>query len=224
MYFFLYESKVSDPLEAEREAEVPFRRQEVLRMRLRAPAVVACNTHLLHRHPNNGIVHRGQWYRMLSYGFVHGGWGHLIFNMLTLYFFGTVVERYFCSGFGDVNGVILYVVLYVSAIAVSTVWDLVKYRNDYNYSAVGASGAVSAILFASILFEPKMGIYIYLIPIPVPGYIFAPLYLLYCWYMAKRNADNIGHTAHFWGAVYGLVFPLVCRPDIFRHFLSQLGL
>lgn len=170
------------------------------------------------------IVHRGQWYRMLSYGFVHGGWGHLIFNMLTLYFFGTVVERYFCSGFGDVNGVILYVVLYVSAIAVSTVWDLVKYRNDYNYSAVGASGAVSAILFASILFEPKMGIYIYLIPIPVPGYIFAPLYLLYCWYMAKRNADNIGHTAHFWGAVYGLVFPLVCRPDIFRHFLSQLGL
>ena len=124
------------------------------------------------------IVHRGQWYRMLSYGFVHGGWGHLIFNMLTLYFFGTVVERYFCSGFGDVNGVILYVVLYVSAIAVSTVWDLVKYRNDYNYSAVGASGAVSAILFASILFEPKMGIYIYLIPIPVPGYIFAPILAL----------------------------------------------
>jgi len=83
---------------------------------------------------------------------------------------------------------------------------------------------VSAILFASILFEPKMGIYIYLIPIPVPGYIFAPLYLLYCWYMARRNMDNIGHTAHFWGAVYGLLFPLVCRPDFFQHFLAQLGL
>ena len=119
---------------------------------------------------------------------------------------------------------ILYVVLYVTAIAVSTIGDLVKYRNNINYNAVGASGAVSAVLFASILFEPKMGIFIYLIPIPVPGYVFAPLYLLYCWYMARRNLDNIGHTAHFWGAVYGLVFPLVFRPDILQHFLRQLGL
>lgn len=170
------------------------------------------------------VWHRRQGYRMLSYGLVHGGWGHLFFNMLTLYFFGTVVERYFQSAFGHPSGIILYVALYVSAIAVSTVGDLIKYRNDYGYSAVGASGAVSAVLFASILFEPKMGIYIYLIPIPVPGYIFAPLYLLYCWYMAKRNMDNIGHTAHFWGAVYGLLFPLVCMPDIFHHFLTQLGL
>ena len=169
------------------------------------------------------IWHRKQWYRMLSYGLVHGGWGHLFFNMLTLYFFGTVVERYFGMAFGSTSGIILYVVLYVSAIAVSTIGDLLKYRNNWNYNAVGASGAVSAVLFASILFEPKMGIYIYLIPIPVPGYIFAPLYLLYCWYMAKRNMDNIGHSAHFWGAIYGLAFPLVCRPDLVRHFLSQLG-
>ena len=170
------------------------------------------------------VWHRKEWYRMLSYGLVHGGWGHLFFNMLTLFFFGRVVEQYFSLAFGATLGIILYVVLYVSAIAVSSAGDLIKYRNDWNYSAVGASGAVSAVLFASILFEPKMGIYIYLIPIPVPGYIFAPLYLLYCWYMAKRNMDNIGHTAHFWGAVYGLLFPLACRPELFRHFLSQLGL
>ena len=170
------------------------------------------------------IKHRRQWYRMFSYGLVHGGWGHLFFNMLTLYFFGTVVEQYFRAAFGAASGIVLYVVLYVSAIAVSTIGDLVKYKNTPGYNAVGASGAVSAVLFASILFEPKMGIYIYLIPIPVPGYTFAPLYLLYCWYMAKRNMDNIGHTAHFWGAVYGLVFPLVFRPDIFQHFLAQLGL
>lgn len=169
------------------------------------------------------VWHRKQWYRMLSYGLVHGSWGHLFFNMLTLYFFGTVVERYFQAAFGSSDGIALYVILYVSAIAVSTVGDLVKYRDVRGYNAVGASGAVSAILFASILFEPKMGIYIYLIPIPVPGYIFAPLYLIYCWYMARRNMDNIGHTAHFWGALYGLAFPLVCRPDIFGHFLSQLG-
>ena len=170
------------------------------------------------------VWHRKEWHRMLTHGLVHGGWGHLFFNMLTLYFFGRVVEQYFQLAFGSTPGIVLYVVLYVTAIAVSSIWDLVKYRNDWNYNAVGASGAVSAILFASILFEPKMGIYIYLIPIPVPGYIFAPLYLLYCWYMARRNMDNIGHTAHFWGAVYGLLFPLVCRPDIFYHFLAQLGL
>ena len=170
------------------------------------------------------VWHRKEWYRMLTYGAVHGGWGHLFFNMLTLFFFGRVVEEYFQLAFGSTLGIVLYVILYVTAIVVSTIWDLVKYKDDWNYSAVGASGAVSAILFASILFEPKMGIYIYLIPIPVPGYIFAPLYLLYCWYMAKRNMDNIGHTAHFWGAVYGLLFPLVCRPDIFQHFLKQLGL
>ena len=168
------------------------------------------------------VWHRKQWYRMLSYAFVHGGWGHLIFNMLTLYFFGDVVEKNFAAAFGDVTGVILYIVLYVTAIAVSTTGDLIKYRDDISYNAVGASGAVSAVLFASILFDPKMGIYIYMIPIPIPGFIFAPLYLLYCWYMAKRNADNIGHSAHFWGAVYGFLFPLACNPAIFGFFLSQL--
>ncbi len=167
------------------------------------------------------VWHRRQWYRMLSYGLVHGGFGHLFFNMLTLYFFGRVVEQYFAAVFGSQTGILLYVILYVSALAVSTVGDLFKFRNNPLYSAVGASGAVSAVLFASILFEPKMGIYIYLIPIPVPGFVFAPLYLLYCWYMAKRGTDNIGHSAHLWGAVYGLVFPLICNPAIFKYFLSQ---
>ena len=170
------------------------------------------------------VWHRRQWHRMFSYGLVHAGWGHLLFNMLTLYFFGTVVEKYFAAAFGSPQGAILYVVLYVTALAVSSIGDLFKFRDNIDYSAVGASGAVSAVLFASILFEPRMGIYIFFIPIPIPGYIFAPLYLLYCWYMARRNIDNIGHSAHFWGAVYGLAFPLLCRPDIFSHFLSQLGL
>ena len=168
------------------------------------------------------VWHRKRWYQMLSYGLVHSGWGHLLFNMLTLYFFGDVVENYFQATFGPGTGSVLYLLLYVSAIAVSTIGDLVKYKDEPHYSAVGASGAVSAILFASILFEPKMGIYMYFIPIPIPGYIFAPLYLLYCWWAAKRNMDNIGHSAHFWGALYGLVFPLICNPQIFTHFLNQL--
>ena len=168
------------------------------------------------------VWHRRQWHRMISYGAVHGGWGHLLFNMITLYCFGRIVEQYFGAAFGATTGPVLYAVLYVTALAVSSVWDLIKFRDDPAYSAVGASGAVSAILFAAILFEPRMGIYIYLIPIPVPAYIFAPVYLIYCIIMARKNMDNIGHSAHFWGAVYGLVFPLLLRPDIFTHFLSQL--
>ena len=170
------------------------------------------------------VWHRKEWYRMLTSGMIHSGWGHLFFNMLTLYFFGRAVEQYFSAAFGGVLGTVLYVVLYVSALAISSLGDLVKYRDNWNYNALGASGAVSAVLFASILFAPKMGIYIYLIPIPVPGYIFAPLYLLYCWYMAKRNMDNIGHTAHFWGAVYGILFPIICKPDVLSFCLSQFSL
>ena len=170
------------------------------------------------------VWHRKEWYRMLTSGIIHSGWGHLFFNMLTLYFFGRVVEQYFSAAFGGVPGAVLYVMLYVSALAISSLGDLVKYRDNWNYNALGASGAVSAVLFASILFAPKMGIYIYLIPIPVPGYIFAPLYLLYCWYMAKRNMDNIGHTAHFWGAVYVMLFPIICKPDVLSFCLSQFNL
>ena len=170
------------------------------------------------------VWNRRQWYRTLSYGLVHSNWGHLIFNMLTLYFFGSVVEKYFAAAFGNPGGTVLYAVMYVTALAVSTVADLLKFKNNPDYNAVGASGAVSAVLFASILFEPRMGIYIFFIPIPIPGYIFAPLYLFYCWYMARRNIDNIGHSAHFWGAVYGLIFPLICNPGIISHFLSQLGM
>jgi len=163
--------------------------------------------------------HRNIW-RLFSHGLIHGSWGHLFFNMLTLYFFGTNTELWFQAAWGKLWGGILFVLLYVSAIALSSIADLVKYRNNPNYNALGASGAVSAVLFASVFFDPKMGIYIYLIPIPIPGFIFAPLYLIYCQWMAKRGRDNIGHTAHFWGAVYGFLFPIIFQPSLIHHFLS----
>lgn len=159
-------------------------------------------------------------WRLFSHGLVHGSWGHLFFNMLTLYFFGTNTELWFQAAWGKMWGGILFALLYVSAIAVSSIADLVKYRNNPDYNALGASGAVSAVLFASVFFDPKMGIYIYLIPIPIPGFIFAPLYLIYCQWMAKRGRDNIGHTAHFWGAVYGFLFPIIFQPSLIHHFLS----
>ncbi len=158
--------------------------------------------------------HRKQWYRLFSYGLVHGGWAHLLFNMITLYCFGRVTEQYFGAFFGETTGIILYIVLYVSALAVSSIADLVKYKDDIGYNAVGASGAVSAVLFASILFEPEMGIYIFPVPFPIPGVIFAPLYLLYCWWAARKQMDNIGHSAHFWGALYGFLFPLILKPEL----------
>lgn len=166
--------------------------------------------------------HRKEWYRLFSYGLVHGGWAHLLFNMLTLYCFGRVTEQYFEALFGETTGIILYIVLYVSALAVSSIADLVKYKDDIGYNAVGASGAVSAILFASILFEPEMGIYIFPIPFPIPGVIFAPLYLLYCWWAAKKQMDNIGHSAHFWGALYGFLFPLILKPGLIILFIHYL--
>ncbi|MCQ2976081.1 MAG: rhomboid family intramembrane serine protease [Bacteroidales bacterium] len=167
------------------------------------------------------VWYKRDYYRLISSGFIHGDWWHLIFNMMTLYFFGYNVENYFITIF-DVNlGRFLYALMYFLAIAISSLSDLFKYRNMHYYNAIGASGAVCAVLFAAILFNPKMGIAFFFIPIPIPGFIFGPLFLLFCHYMAKKNADNIGHSAHFWGAIFGFLFPILLYPKIIFHFLNQ---
>lgn len=165
------------------------------------------------------IVHEKQHYRLLTSGFIHGSSWHLIFNMMTLYFFGYFVEDCFNAVFGA-KGEFFYALMYLLAIAVSSISDLIKYKDNPEFNAIGASGAVSAIIFAAILFEPTMGIYLFFIPIPVPGYIFGPLYLIYCQYMAKKNIDNIGHSAHFWGAVFGFFFPILLQPSLIYYLLS----
>lgn len=165
------------------------------------------------------IVHEKQHYRLLTSGFIHGSSWHLIFNMMTLYFFGYFVEDCFNAVFGA-KGEFFYALMYLLAIAVSSISDLIKYKDNPEFNAIGASGAVSAIIFAAILFEPTMGIYLFFIPIPIPGYIFGPLYLIYCQYMAKKNIDNIGHSAHFWGAVFGFFFPILLQPSLIYYLLS----
>jgi membrane associated rhomboid family serine protease len=167
------------------------------------------------------VYHRKEWWRMFSSGLIHADWMHLIFNMLTLYFFGDYVEQYFRLYFGKI-GVLYYLLLYVIALGASSIHDLIKYKNQHYYNAVGASGAVSAVLFASILFDPRISIYLFFIPIPIPGFIFGPLYLLYSQYMSKKNMDNIGHNAHFWGAVFGFMFPLFFNPILFKVFINQI--
>ncbi len=165
-----------------------------------------------------------QYWRFLSYAFVHAGWGHLLINMLVLYSFGANVESHFASYFGATKGGAYFVMLYVFGILFSTLVDYGRYKDDYNYNAVGASGAVNAVLFASILLAPLSRLIIFPIPIPIPAWIFGLLYLGYSVYMSKRGNDNIGHSAHFWGALFGLLFTfMLMRQDIIAFYSNLLA-
>lgn len=164
------------------------------------------------------ISEKRQWYRFITHLFVHANWEHLIFNMLTFFFFGVFVEEFYEYLFGNI-GTLLYLSEFVLAGIVSSIPSFIKHRSNYSYSAVGASGAVSAILFTSILLNPLNKIYIFFIPIGIPAFIFGLLYLAYSAYMSKKNIDNIGHDAHFWGAVFGLAFPLLFRFELLNDFI-----
>ncbi|RLD62927.1 MAG: rhomboid family intramembrane serine protease [Bacteroidetes bacterium] len=166
------------------------------------------------------IYHRKQWYRMFSYAFLHANYMHLIINMIVLYSFGTSLERYFYYYFGSKSN-LFFICLYAGGIVISTTYSLFKNRENYNYNAVGASGAVSAVVFASIFFDPLSKVWFFGI-IPIPGIIFAFAYLIYSYYMSKKNIDDVGHDAHFWGAVFGLIYPIILKPELFQVFINRL--
>ena len=164
------------------------------------------------------VIHRHEWYRIITHGFVHADTTHLFVNMFTYWSFGTYIEKVFeAAGWGTLN----YLLLYFGAMIIASLPDVIKYRNAAWYRSIGASGAVSAILFTSIFLNPWDKILLFA-AIPVPGIVFGVIYLIYCQYMAKRGGDNINHNAHFFGAVYGFIFPLFMNPrlwDVFlRHF------
>ena len=167
------------------------------------------------------IKHSGEMYRFGSYALLHSGWFHLIINMFVLYSFGVIVESSFHHLFGTI-GFLYYVLLYVGGILFSTLWDFGKFKDDIYYNAVGASGAVSAVVFSSILIYPSGSIYLFPIPFPLPSWVFGIVYLIYSAYMGKRGGDNIGHNAHFWGAVYGLVLTIVLVPGVLKSFISAI--
>jgi membrane associated rhomboid family serine protease len=154
------------------------------------------------------ITGQQQWYRFFTCGLIHADFGHLIFNMISLYFFGNLVEGRFQQLFPG-TGKWLYLLMYVTALFVSLLPTYLKHKNNSNYRSLGASGAVSAVLFAGLILAPTSKIYIFFIPIGIPGFIFGPLYLLLTAYMDKRGGDSINHSAHLWGALYGLVFIIV---------------
>ena len=168
------------------------------------------------------IYHRKDWKRLITHGFLHADWMHLIFNMLTLYFFGDAVEKMFILSYGKLAGTTIYLLLYLSAIPLASLKSLIKYKDAHWYNSLGASGAVSAVLFAAILFNPDMRLLIMFIPIPIPAWLFGILYLGYSQYMSKQGGDNINHDAHFWGSVYGFLFPLLFNFHYLEVFVNRL--
>ncbi len=163
-----------------------------------------------------------QYYRMITSGFLHADWMHLIFNMLTLYFFGRNIEVIFSAA--GIGGNISYLIMYFAALVVADLPSYIKHQDDENYRSLGASGAVSAVVFASIIFSPwgQIGVY----GIPVSMTLYAVLYIVYCIYSSKQNTGNINHDAHLWGSIFGFVFTLVLvtilRSDIFPYIIEDL--
>ncbi len=153
------------------------------------------------------IVRNREYVRLISAGFLHADLMHLMFNMLTLYFFGPIVVEAF-GAFG-------FLIVYFGSILLGNVFSLYLYKNQSWYSAIGASGGVSGILFASIAMIPDLGIYFFFIPIAIPGYLFGFAYFAYSVYMMlnPRQNDNIGHAAHLGGAFFGLVYAVALQPE-----------
>jgi len=170
------------------------------------------------------VYHRRQWYRLLTHGFLHASWTHLIVNMLVLFFFGKHVEGYLKQILGE--GIqqwsnMIFLLYYFGAIVLASLTSLFRHKDDPGYNAVGASGAVSAVLFTFIFFNPWELLYFYGV-LPIPGIIMGVLYLIYSHYMSRRESDNVNHDAHISGAVFGFVFPLIIDYRLIGYFIDRL--
>lgn len=172
------------------------------------------------------VREKNEWFRFVSCGFIHADIGHLAFNMISLYMFGELVEDQFAIFFGSLSKLI-YVVFYITALIVCLIPTYIKNRNNDYYRSLGASGAVSAIVFAGIFLYPTAKIGIFIIPPIIPGFIFAPIYLFISAMLSKKGGDNINHSAHIWGAIYGVVFLIVSTTslsnvDVITSFTEQV--
>lgn len=166
------------------------------------------------------VENRKEWYRFLSHALLHGDWMHLIFNMLVLYFFGDHTQAYF-EAYAGTKGTFYFILLYVGGVAFATLPSYKKHKHNPNYHSVGASGAVSAVLFSSVMFNPANSICLWGI-LCLPGIIWAVIYLIYSYRKGKQGGDYINHDAHFWGAVYGALFTLLTVPQSIPSFFTQL--
>ncbi len=164
---------------------------------------------------------RGEHYRFITSGFVHGSFPHLLINMFVFWQFGQIVESYFLQIFGELMGRINYILLYFLTIIVADLPTFFKHRNNPSFASVGASGAVSGVLFAFILFNPWSTLLLFFI-IPCPAIVAAVLYLVYSSWASRNQNDRIDHDAHFYGAVFGMLFTILLKPSVFNIFLQEL--
>lgn len=162
------------------------------------------------------IDRQRQYDRLVTHGFVLADWQHLLFNMVTLYFFGRHVERMFAPYIGPLG----FALFYLSAIVVAILPTWLRHRHDPSYRSLGASGAVSAVLFAFILVQPWALIFVFFIP--VPAIVYAVFYVGYSIWMDRRGGDNVDHSAHLWGAGYGVLFTVMMEPRVVQAFVARL--
>jgi len=170
---------------------------------------------------------RGQHYRFVTGGLVHADFMHLLFNMVSLYSFGGVLEEVLLPSLFDARGRGLFALLYGLSLVFSCLPDYFLHRHNPGYRALGASGAVSAVIYSAITIVPTMPIRFFFFPIDIPGWVFGFLYLALSYHLARRGGDNIGHNAHFWGAVFGIVYTLAAARafagiDLAARFLAQM--
>ena len=162
------------------------------------------------------IDRQRQYDRLVTHGFIHADWQHLLFNMITLFFFGRFAEQLVTQMIGPVG----FVLFYLSAIVIAILPSYLRHRHDARYRSLGASGAVSAVLFAFVLFNPWGLIFVFFLP--VPAILYGVFYVGYSFWMDRQGTDNVNHSAHLSGAIYGVLFMLLMEPRIAGHFLSAL--
>lgn len=164
----------------------------------------------------------GELYRFITSGLVHGDWAHLIINMYVFYEFGSVIEQLFISIHGPLFGRIWYIFLYLGTLIIADIPTYLKNKDNPNYASIGASGAVSGILFAYILFDPWAMLALFFV-IPIPAIVFAVLYLIYSSWANKSQKGRIDHSAHYYGALSGLLITILFYPKVIQIFISRLS-
>ncbi|MGH8085413.1 MAG: rhomboid family intramembrane serine protease [Lysobacter sp.] len=162
------------------------------------------------------IDRQKQYDRLLTHGFIHADWQHLLFNMITLFFFGRIAEQVIGSMIGPIG----FLLFYLSAIVIAILPTYLRHRHDARYRSLGASGAVSAVLFAFILVQPWSLIFVFFLP--VPAIVYGAFFVGYSIWMDRQGGDNTNHNAHLSGAIYGVLFMLLMEPRIAGHFLQRL--
>jgi len=175
----------------------------------------------LKHHPYSE-VRNGEWFRLLTSGFVHGGWVHLLINMFVLYSFGELIEKIFMQLWGATLGRILFLVMYLLAIIAGDIPTLIRQKDNPAYASIGASGAVSAVVFIFILLFPWDMLYLYGI-VPIPALLGGIAYLIYSSWASRHSSDRIDHLAHFYGAVFGILFVIVLKPSLILHFIRSVS-